>query len=98
MSFFFNRGLWKQKPSMYGPVSAVQRDIWMNAEREGIDPGSIALCMPFWENAGLAVYDYSFCNKYAITQGVDAIGGTWENDAIYFQRNNANNKADYITI
>jgi len=47
MSFFL-RQLWKQKPSMYGPVSAVQRDIFLNAERCGIDPGSIALYLPMW--------------------------------------------------
>src|SRR6056297_1633631 len=47
MSFFL-RQLWKQKPQAYGPVSAVQRDIWMNAERCGIDPGSIVLYLPMW--------------------------------------------------
>src|SRR6056297_1334844 len=49
---FFNRGLWKQKPQMYGPVSAVQRDIWMNSERCGIDPGSIDGFWPLWETVG----------------------------------------------
>ena len=45
---FFNRQLYKQKPSAWGPVSAVQASIFKNAERMGIDPGSIALCMPMW--------------------------------------------------
>src|SRR6056297_2770382 len=47
MSFFL-RQLWRQKPQAYGPVSAVQRDIFLNAERVGIDPGSIALYLPMW--------------------------------------------------
>src|SRR6056297_904694 len=47
MSFFL-RQLWRQKPQAYGPVSAVQRNIFLNAERCGIDPGSIALYLPMW--------------------------------------------------
>ena len=44
----FLRQLWKQKPQAYGPVSAVQRDIFLNAERRGIDPSTMTMCLPLW--------------------------------------------------
>src|SRR6056297_801802 len=49
---FFNRGLWRQKPQMYGPVSAVQRDIFLNAERCGIDPALFRTLTCFWNGTG----------------------------------------------
>lgn len=45
---FVNRQLYKQKPSAWGPVSAVQASIFKNAERIGIDPSSLKLNFPFW--------------------------------------------------
>ena len=40
------------KPPQWGPASAVQSAIFHNAERAGIDPGSIDTYFPFWERAG----------------------------------------------
>jgi hypothetical protein len=45
---FFLRQGHKQKPRQYGPPSEVQSSIFANAERAGIDPGSIALLFPCW--------------------------------------------------
>lgn len=44
----FLRQLYKQKPSAWGPVSAVQASMFKNAEKVGIAPESIALAMPMW--------------------------------------------------
>jgi hypothetical protein len=82
MSFFFNRGLWKQKPSMYGPVSAVQRDIFLNAERAGIDPGSIALCLPMWGPGDQVDYARGvICSNY---------GAVFSDDKLRFDATSSN--------
>lgn len=53
---FVNRQLYKQKPQAWGPVSSVQASIFKNAEMAGIDPGSIALCMPLWDPGSFQDY------------------------------------------
>lgn len=45
---FVNRQLYKQKPSAWGPVSAVQASIFKNAEKIGINPKKIKLILPLW--------------------------------------------------
>ena len=80
MSFFL-RQLWKQKPQARGPVSAVQRDIRMNAEWCGIDPGSIVLYLPMW-GPGNQI-DYSRNNFLSTNNGLE------------FQNNRTNTSAYY---
>ena len=71
---FVNRQLYKQKPQAFGPPSIVQRSIFANAERAGIDPRSIALCMPMW-GPGNQV-------DYASTRQSPVTNGTWGNNQL----------------
>ena len=80
----FNRQLYKQKPSAWGPVSNVQASIFKNAERIGIDPASIALAMPLWERAGFTAYDYSKNQA----NGLLTAGITWTQDNVSFTSSN----------
>ena len=70
----FLRRLYKQKPQAWGPVSAVKASIFKNAERAGIDPGSIALCMPMWGPGDQIDYAaYNLATNYGATFAKNAI-------------------------
>ena len=45
-------GVGKQKPKQWGPASAVRASVFENANALGIDPASIYLLMPLWEDGG----------------------------------------------
>jgi hypothetical protein len=66
---FFNRRLYKQKPQIWGPVSAVQSSIFANAERAGIDPKNVINVIPFWENAGSEIHSYGQFQEKATIDG-----------------------------
>lgn len=62
------RRLWDQKPQAYGPFSYVQSSLFHNAERIGIDPSSIVMACPTWEQVGCVLYDYGIKNtQFPIT-------------------------------
>ena len=58
---------WRTKPPQWGPLSAVQSSVRHNAERLGIDPGSIVFFLPLWEMAGSVAHDYSSNTSLTIT-------------------------------
>ena len=74
----FNRQLYKQKPSAWGPVSNVQTSIFKNAERIGIDPVLTAIYIPFWERAGLHINNYGIYSG----NGTAVPDVTWKNNAL----------------
>lgn len=55
------------KPPMWGPLSAVQYAVMVNAERMGIDPSALKLVSPFWETAGSIIYDATLQNDISTT-------------------------------
>lgn len=65
---FFNRQLYKQKPSAWGPVSAVQASIFKNAEKlwEYNPAGFISYIPLYWFNA----VDYIIPTRSIINSGV----------------------------
>lgn len=77
----FNRQLYKQKPTAYGPPSAVQASIFKNAEKIGIDKNSLISLIPLWEKAGTVIHDYSKLNTDgSFTPNLSY----WKDNSIYF--------------
>ena len=58
----------QRKPRQWGPISAVQYAVRVNAERMGIDYSLILELIPTWENAGETLYGVIL--NYAMGSGV----------------------------
>jgi len=71
----FLRRLYKQPPSVWGPVSEVKTSVFKNAEKEGIDKSFVLSAMSLW-SPGQQV-DYVRSNLS------DLVGVSHQNKAIY---------------